>query len=318
MLEQLKRYLARLSEGRRSKWVYAGIFAIWVVYLFLNLNTPIGDSARLDLSEQEIFFLRLTIIIPYLLIWLAAAYSFIRVINYSTAIKDSKEANGFYLLSLGILALLASLILSTISSTIDGFVDSESVIHKDLVILSNYLRVFPYLIAFWFFLAASRILLRRLKLVISKTNFIFFGVLLAASVYLWLDLIFTNPTRSVGTADSPATYYLRDSMIVLTIVIPSIVAWVLGIWAVLSFTRYRNKVKGIIYRHAFSSLAVGIWAVIVTSILLQGLLSLGSERLLDLGLGPLLGLIYLFVVIQGVGFLFIALGAKRLTLIETV
>jgi len=81
---------------------------------------------------------------------------------------------------------------------------------------------------------------------------------------------------------------------------------------------YYKKVTGIIYRRSLSSLVYGFFSVIVASIFLQALLSLGPRRLLDLGLERLLTLIYIFLILQACGFLLITRGARNLTKIEAV
>jgi hypothetical protein len=138
-------------------------------------------------------------------------------------------------------------------------------------------------------------------------------------MYFWLDSIFTNEIRTV-TPDPriPATYYLKDSLIVLTIVIPSFLAWLMGIRTILNLDNYSRRVEGSIYRRALSALSWGIWAVIAGSVFLQGLQSLGSARLFKLGLAKLIIIIFALLTIQLLGYALVALGAKRLNKIETV
>lgn len=51
--------------------------ALWIVYVMLTFSTPqsAASRAQLGLSDTAIFFLRITIVLPYLLIWLAVPYS---------------------------------------------------------------------------------------------------------------------------------------------------------------------------------------------------------------------------------------------------
>jgi hypothetical protein len=64
-------------------------------------------------------------------------------------------------------------------------------------------------------------------------------------------------------------------------------------------------------------LSYGLLGVIAASIFIQYLTSL-SGRLLHWHLSSLLGLIYLLLIIEAVGFVVIALGAKKLQKIEEV
>lgn len=316
---QIDRFVEKLSKGRA---IYVIIFALWLVYLFLSLTMPTTQEAKdlaPQLSELELDLIRLTVALPYLLIWLAAAYSFKRVRRYSKIIEESKEAQGFSHIATGLLILLVALLLSTAASTIDSFVNQSSGLHEALTITTNYFYIFPYLIAFWFFLVGGHSLSKRVKRQLPVGRLIIYGLFLAIFTYFWLDLIFTNQSRKLAVPpNETATYYLRDSLIVLTIVIPSVIAWTLAILSVINLKSYILKVKGIIYRQFLSAFVLGVWGVVLSSIFLQGLLSLGSERLLDLGLGKILGVIYFFFILQIFGFLFIARGAKRLTKIERV
>jgi len=297
-----------------------GTLALWLVYLAISLNSPNTSQNQLHLSDQSLLLLKLSVALPYLLTWLAAAYSAIIIKQYALAIKPSRESSAFNNISWGITILLASLILSTFATTIRSYFSLYSEVRAALTIISNYAYVFPYFLAFIFLLKGARELARQNSTFkIALSTYCLFGIPLAILSYIWLELIFTNQYRVISGGGSMfASYYLKDSLLVLTIVLPSLATWAIGVLAVVHLRSYYKKVTGIIYRKALSSLFYGFFGVIIASIFYQALLSLGARRLLDLGLEKLLFLIYVFVILQAIGYLLIRRGAKNLTKIETV
>lgn len=246
-------------------------------------------------------------------------HAIIRLRRYTKAIGNNEESQGFTYFFKGMIILLIGLMLTSLVPTLKGVLHTQGRSTQALTITTNYAYVIPYLLAFWCFFLGARKLSSRIREKNSTLTYIFYGALLTMFAYIWLDLIFTNSSRTVSTNPAiPATYYLRDSLIILTIVLPSFIAWILGFLGVLELRRYGTQVKGILYRSALRSFIKGVGGVIIGSVLLQGLLSLGTARLLQLGLDKLLIIIYMFLIIQGLGFFFIAQGSRRLTKIESV
>jgi hypothetical protein len=312
--------VAIATRSVRTSPIILLVLVLWGAYVYLSLTTPTTPNNPIHLSAMQVTLLKLSVAIPYLLTWLAAAYSTIKIKRYAVAIKPSKESYAFTNIARGTAILLASLILSTFASSIRSYFVGYAEMRSILTILTNYAYVFPYLLAFIFLLKGTRQLaLQNGNLKISMSNYIFFTVLLIVLAYIWLELIFSNQYRVIAGTGSPfASYYLKDSLLILTIVLPSLITWVIGFFSVLQLRSYYKKVSGILYRRALSSLFYGVVGVIFASIFLQALLSLGARRLIDLGLERLLTLIYIFVIIQVVGFIFISRGARKLTKIESV
>ncbi len=318
-MERVAKYIEDFDWHSRPNQLHLGALGLWLIYFILSITTPIVSSPLLKVSSTTITTLRLLIALAYLLTWQMALYAYNRLVNYSLTIEKSQESEGFRLLANSILILVSSLILATFISTINSRLNISSHHSSFLTILTNYLYVFPFLWAFWSFWKGSESLSSSVDNAIPR---VWLGVLSAVLViftYFWLNLIFTNPLRtSTPSPKIPATYYLSDSMIVLTIVIPSFLAWLLSIGTILNLNNYSQRVKGSIYRRAIQFLNWGIWAVIAGSVFLQGLQSLGNIRLAKLGLAKLVLMICLFLGLQLLGYLFVAIGSKRLNKIETV
>lgn len=315
----LEGYVARIDLRNRATQLHIGFFGLWIIYLIMLLTTPYRPSSQLNISRSGLIIVELIIALMYLAAWQAGVYSYNRLLSYSAAIKNSKESKGFRMLANSILILVIALIAATLVSSFNSHLAASGHRSSFLVIITNYLYVFPFLYAFWSFWAGSKYLASRVKSGVSPVAFTALLAVLIIFMYFWLDSIFTNMLRTSSPDPLiPATYYLKDSLIILTIVIPSFLAWLLSIGTILNLYNYSRRVEGSIYRRALSALSWGIWVVIGGSVFLQGLQSLGTSRLLKLGLTKLIIIVFALLMLQLLGYAFVALGAKRLNKIETV
>ena len=316
---EAEEFIKKLDWRSRSTQLYLGVLGFWIVYLIMLLTTPYAPSPQLNISRPAFRLIEVMVALMYLAAWLAAIYAYNRLTGYSSAIRNSRESKGFRMLANSILILVISLIAATLVSSINSHLAASGHRSSFLAILTNYLYVFPFLYAFWSFWMGSKYLASKIKKGVSLLTAIVLFAVLIAFMYFWLDSIFTNALRSASPDPRiPSTYYLKDSLIVLTIVIPSFLAWLLSIGTILNLDNYSRRVEGSIYRRSLSALSWGIWAVMVGSVFLQGLQSLGTVRLIKLGLVKLILIIFALLTIQLFGYAFVALGAKRLNKIETV
>jgi hypothetical protein len=125
--------------------------------------------------------------------------------------------------------------------------------------------------------------------------------------------MFGNTSRQVAAeAGSFASYYISDPLIVLTIIIPLAVTWFVGLQAILQIERYVHSLSQAKWRRAIVNLFHGLLAVISSSIILQAITAFGSEQLQQVSLVLIVVIIYLFIVLQAAGYLFIRASAKQL------
>ncbi len=110
---------------------------------------------------------------------------------------------------------------------------------------------------------------------------------------------------------------MPNLLIILTLAIPYLYYWYRGLVATYNLYHYQKHVKGQVYKGSLSLVAYGIATIIATSILIRLLVTI-SARITTLSLTPLLLIIYGFLVIAALGYVLIALGAKRLRRIEEV
>jgi hypothetical protein len=302
-----------------SRLVYGAAIVAWLIYGILTFFNSNAGSNQLHLSPTDIVLIRISIAIPYLVIWLTAAYAYLTLRAYAHSLPEGKEHTGFNLLSIGTGIFGASLMASTLAGALKNTHPEQLTLDMVLTIIGNYCYILPYCVAFY-------LMFRAVKHIVNRESQPHISVLTVSMVaglmvfaYFWLDLIFTNTTRTISANPSiPPTYFLNDPLIILTIVGPSFLAWVYGMLASTSFWHYYRNVKGRLYRQALSALVNGMLGVTLSSIFLNAILSLGATRILALGLGPILAIIYGFQIVLIVGFVYIARGAKKLTKIETV
>jgi hypothetical protein len=302
----------------QPRMLYAVVFLAWDLYLLLTLSAPATSANQFHIAPVVLVFLKLTIALPYLVIWLSATYSFICVKNYAFSIHPSPEWRAFTDLSHGVAILLLSLIFSTIAGSLRPHFALHEFWHPMFTIITNYTYVFPYLVAFYFFYHSARSLAPLAHAdKQSPWRSLVYAVPFIVFVYFWLETIFTNTARmTTHSMTLEATYYLKDSLLILTIIIPSLLSWALGLQTYLLLSQYYQHVKGLLYKRALSSFVYGLASVILGSIVLQAVLSVGSTRLYHLGLGGLLLIIYIFLVIQTIGYMLLAHGAQNLSRIE--
>lgn len=94
-----------------------------------------------------------------------------------------------------------------------------------------------------------------------------------------------------------------------------LIGWAVGIRASFEIWEYKKRVKGTIYKKAFSRLVAGLFSVIGFAVILQMLISL-STYFVEISLATTLLIIYVIILLYGLGFLIISSGARMLSAIE--
>lgn len=301
-----------------NKWFYYSIaFLASLTYVGLIMFTPASPSAsRLGLNQGELLLLRFTIAVPYIITWFLAMYGLSALDKYLQSSKKKSDAiikllHSFWV---GLLIVALGTLVVGVLGGVRPYFYPNTPPYQLLTIIMNYLYVFPPLIGF--FLMFKKISQLRLSKELSgykQRSYVSNTIIVIIVAIFYLFLLFTNPLRQASSDPTiPATYYLSDGFIIGTIAVPLMVAWWFGFSVAFSVGDIVPHLTRIDIYKGVNRILYGIWAIIFTSILIQSLLSLGTARLLQIGLGLLLFIIYIFVILQGVGYLFLALGAKNL------
>lgn len=297
--------------------VLFGIFSL--IYIFQTVILP-ADKAiliRYHLSRAQAAMLLATVALPYIFIWFMALIGYLRLHDYATAIRKSKDGNAFATIARGVFGITIWLPLSAIvSSATSRFYAQHPDATATMVRLNNYLTLLILFIAFVIIFQGTR----RLLIMVKQPSFTMLQVLgivlFTIMMVLYIVATLHDPARRVPTAKVPvASYYLPDWVTYLTIIVPRIVMWTLGLIAVQYIYMYRRAVKGVIYRDALQYVASGFALVILISVILRYIESLPAE-FNSLALGPVLLLIYVLLAIMGSGYALIAKGARQLQRIE--
>ena len=294
-------------------WVFVVLIAI---YLALSLGTPIDPEtlARYEISSAGVRLLNLTVVVPLSIIFIFALYGFIRFRNYANSVKDTKEGPHLNHIANGLTVLAYSLPISSIVGSIASYAKiRQPHLHSEIVIARNYLSLLLVM--------SSMILLAKgavgLQSTLSRRKenpappYWILAPIALASLYTWLLVYQGN-----GSADGNIEF-LPDWLVVISLAIPYVFTWYIGIIAATELQDYKNRVKGRIYRAAIGYLSVGIGIIVSISILTRFITTL-SDQLSRLHLTPVLAIVYFLVALYAFGFGMVARGAKRLKQIEEV
>jgi hypothetical protein len=302
---------------RRLRAYYYAFFCVLALYIASALLIPPDPktAAKYNLSGLHIRLLVLAVVIPVILIWVAAFYGYIRLKYYSVVIKKSREgtALGYIAQGLGWLAFGLPA-LSIISSTLNYISRTHSRLAPTSTIVQNYLNLGLYLIAF---IAISKGAYRLIEYVKKKPDnteqntWVIMHIVLAV-VYTYL--VINRPLYSEG---QKSIYYLPNWLILSTLVIPYLFLWYSGLRSAYRIQFFSKTVKGSLYRKAISNLASGLSFIIISTVVLQFFSTL-SARVDRLSLLPLIILIYILLIVIAIGYLLVARSAQKLKLLEEV
>jgi len=302
------------SLGQKRYYLAAGLTSL--IYICLTFFVPRSPNNAFHFSQLQIALLQITIIIPYAATWWFAAYGLSKLEKY---IAFAKEDNATIIMLLrsfrsGLLWIIVGTVLVALIGGIRSYFMTNTAVLPFFTIVTNYLYVFPQLIGFFLMYRGAMQLQASKEMSEHKHNSSLLTTIVVffiASIYLYL--MATNPTRQFSADRTiPATYFLPDILIVLTIALPILASWWFGFSAAFTLSDLIPYLTRAELFKGITRIAYGIWSIIFTSILIQALLSLGGTRLYSLGIGIILLIIYIFVILQGIGYLFIALGSKSL------
>lgn len=310
-------------ENQKITKRYYGLFIIlFLLYIVISLSVkpdPVA-LAKFGITALHSRLITISFFFPILIIWLSSFYGFIKFRTYAEGIKNDIDGRAFLDISQGLGVLAIGLPIAGVLSSLANYVIStDPSFIPALTIFNNYLGVLIPLTAFIFMYRGAKMLggitnitVSRFSKILTTSLFVIFS-----AAYIYFSLI--NPIRQFPDASlgGRATYYLPDWLIVLTIIIPYLYIWYNGLRVAFTINAYSNNISGFIYKKAFKSLSQGIAAVIGSYICINFLSAFGS-LFAGLGLGSIIVIIYALLVVIAVGYIYIALGAKRLGKIEEV
>ncbi len=288
-------------------------YAAFLITFILLLLLPAPDRAtmvRYHLSALGFRVLDFTFIIPEALIWFAAFYGYEKLHSYSQLIRTGKEGRQIAKLARGLLILAVGLPLEAIFSGILSIIATHVPSFKNAsVITNNYVAALLPLLAFIWIGRGARGLgdLVKTRPQLWKVNATTFTVILLGIIFCCLIVLDHSQLRT--------TYHLSPEAVMITLGVPYMYVWFLGLLASIELQTYSQKVTGVLYRRGWNLLILGFVSIILLSILIQYLSTL-STWLTSLSLGWILLMLYVLLFLLAGAFIIVALGATRLSKIE--
>lgn len=305
----------------RKHWPAFTAFALLIAaYTVLNFILPTNAETltRYNLTETSARALRLSIVLPLIIIWTITMYGYVRFKNYALSIENNKDGKALSKIADGFLAVVLWLPLSSLINNGASYLYHKyPQLTEELVIVRNYLAIIAIMLAVYIIWKGSEQLIGTAKLQKSAATVkARLSILIAALGLVFAYLVLFSPAKNIPPSPTtPASFYLPDWLLILTIIVPYVLIWFWGVQAVGNVYMYSQNVKGIIYRGALTYLAKGL-AFTVLSLLLIRYLGAMVAWLHTLALKPLLVLLYLLILVIGVGAVLMAIGSRKLKKIE--
>jgi len=297
---------------------YTFIFAV-IIILYIGLSLlPAPDShalAQYHLSVLHARILSTTIVLPVIAIWLVAMYGFVKLKEYAELIKKSPDGQAFNNMSTGVLFLaIGSPITSIVSSISTLLVRQHPGWQPAVTIINNYIGLVIMALGMYYIARGAEQLVSLIRKRSSEREQHYLVLLFITLSTFYSYFIITRP---IHNQLEQRIYYIPNVLILLTLAIPYLYFWYRGLLGAYNLYHYQKHVEGKIYKGSLSWVAAGIATIIAASILVRLLVTI-SARISTLSLTPLLLIIYGFLVMAALGYVLIAIGAKRLRRIEEV
>jgi len=292
---------------------------VTIAYALIVLLGPTAPStlAKYRLSQAKTHLLSLTVVVPFVLIWLSAFYGYVTFKKYAVLVRDTDEGPALTSISRGLGFLAFSLPVNSLISSFMGLLVIEHPSYlATTTIIRNYSAFILPLLAFITISRGAEMLVklikRRKKENLFHPSLWALGTIIVTSLFSWLIIV-----RPADTREAINVYQLPNWLIITTIVVPYLYIWFRGTLAAFYIISYQRNVTGKLYRQSLAYLSAGVFTVILINILVALITTL-STRLYRLHLTPILIIVYILVALYAVGFGLLASGAKKLKRIEEV
>jgi hypothetical protein len=272
---------------------------------------PISTYQTYELTPLEYRLLSLTVFIPLALIWFAAFYGYAKLRIYSQKIIGTPEGPHIARLTTGIMILALGLPVTSLFSAATGLLIQHQPEWTGFsVVVKNYINVFIPLTGFMFLSWGARGLAQRSRQHSSYRTFALFTLVFAVIGVTYCYLTLTAP-------DLASSHHMPGWLVSLTLTLPYLYTWFLGLIAAYHIHIYSRTVTGVVYRNAWKTLAQGLGVILIIRIAIQ-YIAAATAATSDMRLARLLLIIYVFEALYAIGYIIVAVGAKRLQKIEEV
>lgn len=296
----------------RKLWPYALVVLPWCAYVAITFLAPDTGVRLYGLSPQQLFFARLGSLLFVLTYWFAGCYCVVTSFHAARDVPEKKKA--FRHIGIGALSLLVGNMVGTNTVNAKSFFIDDPAAFAALGILTNYALAISAVIGAYFLFSGSGLLSSGKARVGIWRGWKVAGYAALAYVsgaYLWL--VFGNPDRQAGMR---LPYYLPDSVIAATIVLPYLAAYALATFTSYRGTEYFLSSGGAAHKVAARQFSSGVLCLVFGTIILQAIITLGPTRSASIGAIGSIALISGFLIVQLIANLLLASGLRKISGIE--
>ncbi len=310
-----------LTDRPRTQIYYVLLSIFSVGYGYLLLSQPALEAqSRFLLSVNQVQGLRLSVVLLNTAIWFCALHAALAFYRFAHRVREAPREKGYAFIAVGLLILLINLILGAAITALGNYLETLTSIEMTqrlFRLIVVYLPLMLYAAAFAHMYAGSRHLLTANRASLPSGHRRLGVTLVVAGIgLLYSTLILLNPYRSVSMDPSiRSTYHVSDVWIFITIVLPYVVIWWLGIKSVVNIAVFRCRVQGIIYRRLLRFFDAGV-SVVVFSIIALEILRQFTVFFSAASLGWILLIIYVLLAFILAGYFLIAKSGRQLDKIE--
>lgn len=298
-----------LTKITPLKWFV--ILSLVAIALALGLPPDPKDLAQLNTTSTAYRLAVAALLVPYLLIWYASFYAYAKLKEYSAPLRGTKDGEPFRKITIGIGILAFGLVVPTIISLVLNNVAMHDRSYETTAsIVMRYLTLFPGVLAFLMVYSGSRDLLTSVRGGLGRLDFRWH-----APWFLLLGVVFAHLTIQNHFESDP--YHLPLGVLIVTVIVPYLYGWVVGLLGAYNLKIYASAVKGSLYKKAVRQFATGITMLVVASIAIQFITLTLQERYKN-SLGAILVIDYVLLMVILAGLIFMALGTRKLKRIEEV
>jgi len=304
------------TKVSRHPLPYIIILICWVAYVALSLMSPHTPTAP-SVANPARLIIRFSIFIPVLLIWVTAIRGALTFKAYAKIIHESPEAASLGKIANALFWLVGYIVAITLVGAVVPYF-TESPILASILVLRDHLPAFITLIAFIQLYQGSHQLKKIADFATWSPSTIWFFIGYAIFCLVFVLTFAANAgMNSAQAINRNSSSVLPPAVLLVTLILPYLAAWFIGLLASINIAKFSYRVKGIIYRRALKDLVFGIWSIVLFAMVLQ-LLTFTIRILLGLSLVPILALLYALLLLYALGFMLIYSGAKKLTRIEVL
>ncbi len=295
----------------RREWLYTAlVWASVAVYLILAFTAPRQPSSNnSNIPMAVILIMAISLLVLLLGSWVLGVRASLQLDRYANHFPGDGRQQGFTQIARGIRWLVLGLVVSM-------FINVTSPFYRDQPGLTAITSQVNFYIIIGFPLAGFALLwqgARRLALfaqvpMLIKNKLVIAGlpIALLASFYITLSLTNNSPQTQILLSGLTGMFLLP---IIIVIVLGS---WTFGLLAALHIERFIHHGDIATQARPLSMLYNGILMITCGFIILDGLLSIGADRISSLPVSLTIILVYLFIGVITIGFMLISHGAKQL------